>query len=135
MVGEGKLYVVVNKELGMSVGKVAAQVTHVASRLDVGTPKTVIVLQATGEQLKNLNAYLNSLNIPNVIYVDEGVNEVPPMSVTALAFGMVEGNTTPDFIKGFDLYSDYQPDYHFFVFMLGMVIGGGLLWLLTQIQP
>lgn len=109
MIGSGKLYFVVNKDLNMSAGKVAAQVGHAASRIDVGTPRTVIVLEGTTEQITNLNTYLNGANIPNGIYIDEGVNEVPPMSKTVLAFGMVEDNFEPDFIKGFELYVDPTP--------------------------
>lgn len=102
--GNGKMYVVVNKDLHMSPGKAAAQVAHAVSRLDVGSPSTMIILEGTTEQIRNLNIYLNSANIPNGIYIDEGVNEVPPMSMTTLAFGMVEQDFTPEFIKGFKLY-------------------------------
>ena len=104
MIGKGKMYVVVNKDLGMSAGKVAAQVAHAVSRIDVGTPKTVIVLQGTTIQLISLNAYLNRNNLPCHLYIDEGVNEVDPMTPTALAHGMVADDFTPDFIAGFKLY-------------------------------
>lgn len=104
MVGDGKIYVLVNKDLGMSAGKTAAQVAHAVSRLQVGTPKIVIVLEATESQMINLGAYLGSLNIPHSLYIDEGVNEVPPMSLTAMAFGKTKEDFTPDYISGFKLY-------------------------------
>lgn len=106
MIGKGKLYVLVNKDLGMSVGKTAAQVAHAISRVDLGAPHTVIVLEAGTEQLHNLKQYLGAANIPHHLYIDEGINEVPPMSATALAFGMVVDNFTPDFIAGFKLYKE-----------------------------
>ena len=106
MIGKGKMYVLVNTDLKMSKGKTAAQVAHAVTRLDVGVPRTMIVLQATTEQLHNLDTYLERVNIPHHLYIDEGVNEVPPMSATALAFGMVEDGFTPDFIDGFWLLGE-----------------------------
>lgn len=104
MTGNGKMYVIVNKELGMSAGKVAAQVAHAVARLDVGIPRTMIVLEGTGEQLHNIDTYLERANVPHHLYIDEGANEVQPMSATALALGMVEDNFLPDFVKDFKLY-------------------------------
>lgn len=104
MIGTGKHYAVVNFELRMSAGKVAAQVAHAVSRLQLKSPKVMIVLQANAEQLHNLKAYLDENKIKNHLYIDEGVNEVPPMSATVLAFGKFAEDFTPDFIKGFQLY-------------------------------
>lgn len=101
--GNGKLYVVVNTDLKMSTGKTAAQVAHAVARLDTGIPHVVIVLGATTEQLHNLSSYMDAAYIPNHLYIDEGVNEVPPMSATALAFGLVAADFVPDFIQGFKL--------------------------------
>lgn len=103
MIGSGKVYVLVNKDLKMSRGKTAAQVAHAIARLDVGVPRVMIVLEATTEQLHNLDSYLTRANLPHHLYIDEGVNEVPPMSATALAFGRVADSFTPDFIKDFNL--------------------------------
>lgn len=108
MIGNGKMYVVVNKELGMSTGKTAAQVAHAVARLDVGVPKTMIVLEGTTEQIHNLDTYLERMSVPHHMYIDEGVNEVRPMSATALAYGMVADDFTPDFIKDFDLYTESE---------------------------
>ena len=92
MVGKGKLYVVVNGDLKMSIGKTAAQVAHAVSRLKVKEPHTVIVLRGNTEQLHNLKMYIESLNINHHLYIDEGVNEILPMSVTVLAFGLFEND-------------------------------------------
>lgn len=109
MIGNGKMYVVVNKELNMSAGKTAAQVAHAVSRLDVGVPKTTIILEGTTDQIRNLDIYLERMGIPHHMYIDEGANEVPPMSAAALAFGMVADDFTPDYIEGFELYVDQTP--------------------------
>ena len=106
MMGRGKMYVVVNNELGMSSGKVAAQVAHAVSRIDVGVPRTVIVLQGTTWQLVCLSKYLKENNLPVHLYIDEGANEIDPMMPTALAHGMVADDFTPNFIQGFKLYKE-----------------------------
>lgn len=109
MIGRDKMYVVINSDLEMSAGKVAAQVAHVVARLGQDPHKVAIVLQGTTDQLRNLREYLDDANIPNSHYIDEGANEVPPMSLTAVAFGGVVEDFTPDFIAGFDLYVDQTP--------------------------
>lgn len=104
MIGNGKLYVVVNKDLKMSAGKTAAQVAHATARLGEKAPKVVIVLEATTEQLHNLAAYLKAAKVKYHLYIDEGVNEVPPMSATVMAFGLFAEDFTPDFIQDFKLF-------------------------------
>ncbi len=89
------LYVVLNGELKMSAGKAAAQAVHAVTCLEgaVGTHqftdeprRTVIILEAkNGEQLNNLYEYLKGTDLYAKRYIDEGVNEVSPFSVTALA--------------------------------------------------
>lgn len=80
-----RMYVIVNKDLKMSKGKVAAQVAHAVARLDILVPAhTCIVLQATTEQIRNLGTYLKG-RLGQATYIDEGANEVPPYSITAMA--------------------------------------------------
>ena len=88
------LYVILNKELNMSAGKASAQAVHAAMLLEgnysglfsSSYKRTVIVLEAENEnQIKNLYLYLESAGIFSDYYIDEGVNEVGPYSVTALA--------------------------------------------------
>ena len=111
MIGRGKMYVVVNTDLKMSKGKTAAQVAHAVARLDVGVPRTMIILQGTTEQIHNLDTYLERAKLPHHMYIDEGVNEVKPKSATALAFGMVADGFTPDFIDGFWLLDERIPGW------------------------
>lgn len=103
MIGSKKLYVVVNTDLKMSVGKTAAQVAHAVARINITAPKIVIVLGATTEQIHNLDQYMTSAKLKHHLYIDEGVNEVPPMSATALAFGNISEGEVPDFIANFQL--------------------------------
>lgn len=104
MIGTGKIYVLVNSELPMSEGKAAAQVAHAVARLDITAPRTVIILDATTEQLHNLDSYLKFTEVKHHLYIDEGVNEVPPMSATAMALGKFADGFTPDFIRDFQLH-------------------------------
>lgn len=100
------MYVVVNSDLHMSRGKTAAQVAHAVARVGVPAPKTVIVLRGTTQQLYNLNTYVTRMNLPHHLYIDEGVNEVSPMSVTALAIGNYADDFKPDYLEGFALLND-----------------------------
>lgn len=108
-------YIVVNKELRMSAGKAMAQVAHavnlVADEQDLdnywdASQRTIIVLEGTGEQIKNLKTYLDDREVRSDYVIDEGVNEIPTMTVTALASQQIniEDLETRQMFGGFDLY-------------------------------
>jgi len=87
-------YIVVNKDLKMSAGKAMAQVAHAVSLVsktkdirsyNKAKQRTVIVLEGTGSQIENLALYLYERGIHCEYVIDEGVNEIPTMSITALA--------------------------------------------------
>lgn len=113
------VYILLNGELKMSGGKAAAQTAHALAnlqryhgdRLDVfngSTRRTVIVLEAKNQQqMDNLRYYLEELDVPVADYVDEGVNEVTPYSLTAMAVGPVEWNdyVTRETLAPFPLYT------------------------------
>lgn len=114
-------YIVVNKDLNMSVGKVAAQVAHAvntaATEDDINAyfdanQRTVIVLEATGEQIRNLRDYLSARQITSDYVIDEGVNEIPTMSLTALATEQldVDNQEVRDFFAGFNLYGESKDE-------------------------
>lgn len=90
-----RMYVLVNEDLKMSRGKVAAQVAHAVARLYThfnikDEAETCIVLEATAEQIRNLETYLDRKGIGNYTYIDEGVNEIPAYSITAMAIEPLE---------------------------------------------
>lgn len=115
------LYVIANKGLHMSAGKLAAQVGHAVAlsmaaqssyKLDMwqdSIHRTLIVLEAeNNEQLANIVDYLRYRDFKTHIVVDEGVNEITPFSVTAVASDVLDKN---DYRVGlafgsFPLYTD-----------------------------
>lgn len=109
------IYVVVNKDLKMSAGKAMAQVAHAimtaASFYDIknymsASQRTIIVLEGTAEQIVNLSTYLHDRDIGSDYVIDEGVNEIPTMSITALATEAfdIEDVEKRDIFSGFKLY-------------------------------
>lgn len=104
------MYILVNKDLKMSKGKVAAQVAHAAARCGYssGYADTAVILEATGEQMKNLERYLDVYGIESYLYIDEGMNEVPPFSVTALAIEPIDDDDTEkrDLFQAFNLLGE-----------------------------
>lgn len=101
-----RMYVLVNKDLDMSTGKIAAQVAHATVRLAVKeVPRTVVVLEATGEQIKNLERYLDREKVGCFLYIDEGANEIPPFSVTTLAVAPIDDDDMElrELFQGFNL--------------------------------
>jgi peptidyl-tRNA hydrolase len=110
------IYVLLNGELNMSPGKAAAQAVHAVGSLhrhfgikdfSARIQRTVIILEAENQQqMDNLQSYLNELDIPTGSYIDEGVNEISPYSVTALAVGPIAGEDveTRAIFKAFPLF-------------------------------
>jgi peptidyl-tRNA hydrolase len=95
------LYVILNGSLTMSPGKAAAQAVHAAMRLNNKHRKafvedgqrSVIVLEAIDrEQLDGIADYLVDNSFDFETYIDEGVNEVAPFSMTAMAIEPCESN-------------------------------------------
>ena len=108
-------YILVNKSLKMSAGKAMAQVAHavnlVSNEQDLtdywdSTQRTVIVLEATADQIVNMREYLESRDVRSAYVIDEGVNEIPTMTVTALASQQIDVTDvdTREMFRGFDLY-------------------------------
>lgn len=100
------MYIIANKGLGMSPGKLAAQVAHAAVRSaldgDVENPSRVgewlrngeakIVLEARDtEHLLLAERYINEQRgIKTFLVIDEGRTEIAPHSATALASEIVD---------------------------------------------
>jgi len=132
-------YIVVNKELGMSPGKAMSQVAHAVSatakfedinKYQRANQKTVIALEGTSDQIVFLNQYLADRSIRSEFVIDEGVNEIPTMSVTALATEQfdIEDEEKRSYFKGFELYGGNSNDYYKTWEMLSDVINKGQGW-------
>lgn len=116
------IYVFLNKELHMSVGKASAQTAHaVAMSLIelnsslykakwVASPqRTVIVLEARNEaHMRSIKDYLSERDIPTSMIIDEGVNEIDPHTPTALATRIMnkDADKTKLALSSFKLYRD-----------------------------
>lgn len=111
------LYVLINGELKMSPGKVAAQVAHAVSGLSYNNSafedfasanrRTVIVLEAKNRnQIMDLQDYLDAVGIDSCVYIDEGYNEIDPYSATALAVEpfFINKEEYREIFRGFPLY-------------------------------
>lgn len=95
------LYIILNGDLNMSSGKAAAQAVHAAMMLQnkhrnkfiANYRRTVIVLEARNrEQLDGIADYLSDAGVVYEYYTDEGANEVPAFSFTALAVEPIDEN-------------------------------------------
>lgn len=115
------VYVFANKGLGMSAGKLSAQVAHAVMMAGVEQPKekfkswansmhrTIIVLEANDEtHMRNIHSYLKERGFKMSLIVDEGVNEITPFTVTAMASEILDRNdpNVEDAFAGFKLYTD-----------------------------
>lgn len=117
------IYILINGQLGMSPGKAAAQAVHAAMMLEErglhftkSFKRTVIVLEAKdAETLKSLQEYLNIADIWSDYYIDEGINEVSPFSITALVVEPIDSEDSEkrEIFSPFNLFgsNDYDDDY------------------------
>lgn len=115
------MYIFVNKELQMSVGKVAAQAAHAAveayriSTVDKlaewykGRHYKKLIMEARdAEHLRTIASYLTERGFKSVFIIDEGLNEVAPHSFTALGVEIVDQDDphTQATFSTFRLYRD-----------------------------
>lgn len=128
------MYIFLNRGLGMSTGKAAAQSAHAAveayiksqqnQRLGedgrvlleewrLGLHYTKIVLEARDEaHLRNIERYLTDRWFDSALIIDEGRTEIEPMSVTALGVEIVDKDDphTKATFEHFELYKDAPRD-------------------------
>jgi peptidyl-tRNA hydrolase len=105
----------------MSAGKAAAQAVHAVMTLGVSLKgfsdthkRTVIILEADNEQqLRNLDEYLDGASIYSDYYIDEGMNEVAPYSITALAVEPIASDDEDKraIFEQFSLFRGESDDY------------------------
>lgn len=119
------IYIFMNKSLGMSTGKIASQSAHAAvaammistkSRIaeyESANERAVIVLQARDENhISNIAEYLSKWSIRTAKIIDEGITEVDPQSVTALAVEIVD-KKSDDVINAFKSFKTYRDTIRF----------------------
>ncbi len=105
----------------MSAGKAAAQAVHAAMLLqNLGVEfadnykRTVIILEAeNAEQIRNLEEYCDNAGVATFRYIDEGVNEIAPYSVTSLVVEPIDADDeeTRGIFATFKLYNSDE-DFH-----------------------
>lgn len=116
------IYVFLNKDLHMSVGKASAQTAHAVMRsaISINSPKylakwiaapyqTVIVLEARdADHMDKIREYLQERDILTATYIDEGVNEIDPHTPTAMATRILNKDSeyVSKALSSFKLYRD-----------------------------
>lgn len=106
-----------NKSLGMSPGKLAAQAAHAVMSIPrdrngpwIGKPhRTILVMESKDEStLKNTQIYLKDRGIMSYEVIDEGVNEIDPHVVTALATEVLDKDNleVKQTLSSFKLYRE-----------------------------
>lgn len=97
------MYTFLNRGLGMSPGKLAAQASHAAvEAYRISSPKMVdawycgkhytklIMLAEDAEQLSTIQTYIEARGFRTSLIIDEGRTEIPPFSKTALGVEIVD---------------------------------------------
>lgn len=97
------MYIFVNKGLGMSAGKMAAQAGHAAveayriskqTLIDdwyKGKHYTKLVMEVNSEeQMCTVERYINDRGFKTALIIDEGLTEIEPHSITALGVEIVD---------------------------------------------
>lgn len=117
-----KLAIVARADLGMSTGKIAAQVGHAVHQAIVESSKTrmeaweadgskIVVLQADSlGELNGLNDEGKRLGIATSVVLDEGLTEVGDGEATTLAVGPQESERVDLVTGGLPLYRDTADD-------------------------
>ena len=114
------IYVFVNKSLNMSGGKLAAQAVHAALMVAFSNRmsphswtssihRTVLIMEARDENhIRNIQDYLIERVVFCQMIIDEGVNEIEPITITALATGILDKDDidTDEIMSSFKLYKD-----------------------------
>jgi PTH2 family peptidyl-tRNA hydrolase len=99
---EYKLVIVVRTDLGISKGKIAAQVAHAAVNCSLKAKKSdssnfnkwfnegqkkVVVKCQNESTLRELQQHAREIGLTSSLVIDAGLTEVPPSTVTCLGVG------------------------------------------------
>lgn len=113
---EPVMYILVNKSLKMSPGKLAAQCSHAAikayllsdtlmqKKWDEGSFTKIILGAKNKEQLSLARGRLLIHNINSFTVVDEGRTEIEPGQETALGVEILDKDKVAPLLRDFSLY-------------------------------
>lgn len=118
------MYIFLNRRLGMSTGKAAAQAAHAAvEAYRISSPKlqdawylgnhyTKLVMDAeNADVLSTYERYINDRGFKTSLIIDEGRTEIPAHSKTALGVEIVD--KTDEHVQAtFDHFKLYPSDPH-----------------------
>ena len=105
---EYKLVIVVRTDLGLSKGKMAAQVSHAAVNCSLKSKKSdssnftkwfgdgqkKVVVKVSGEsELRKLQQHARDIGLISSLITDAGLSEIPPGTVTCLGIGPASDST------------------------------------------
>ncbi len=113
------MYIIMNKGIKMSTGKMIAQGSHAACEaVRISKPELVevwnrfgfytkLVLEARNEKhLTTFKTYLEERNIKSVLIIDEGRTEIEKHTPTALGVEIVDKNELGPIFKELNLFRD-----------------------------
>lgn len=115
------MYIFANRGLGMSAGKLSAQVAHGAVRAYEISDKQLIkewnkgghymklvMLARDNDHIRNIQKYIEDRGLKTALIIDEGLTEIDPHQPTALGVEIVD-KTDPEveaIFSTFELYRD-----------------------------
>lgn len=122
------MYLIVNRGLGMSPGKIAAQAAHAAVEGFRLTPpdsnllrlwyrsghyKKIVLLGKDEAHMRNAYDYLTDRDIAVAKIIDEGRTEIESLSLTALGCELVDKHDPhiAGIFEAFELYKEEAPPY------------------------
>lgn len=119
------MYLFLNRDLGMSTGKAAAQIAHAAvSAFEISDTKMVtewklgghvtkiVLLAEDSHQLHTIDRYLRDREFKTTLIIDEGRTEIEKFSPTALGVEVVDKDDphVAASFGEFKLYRDKRPE-------------------------
>jgi peptidyl-tRNA hydrolase len=117
------MYLFLNRGLGMSPGKLAAQAAHAAVEAYRLSPedsnlmrlwrkglryKKIVLLGRDTDHMRSIMDYLDARWFPHATVIDEGLTEIDPHSFTAIGCALVDKNEphTAATFSSFSLYKE-----------------------------
>ena len=97
------MYIFANRGLGMSAGKLAAQVAHAAVRsYEISDKKSIskwnkgghymklVMLARNNDHIRTIQKYIEDRGYKTILIIDEGLTEIEPHQPTALGVEILD---------------------------------------------